>query len=532
MALRLSLKEALAQTGQKRHWAYGALDAIGTGEVHEVLSERLNERQKRTYAFLRASQGPAMAMTSRGILIDTLKRDENVKELKKELASLKRDLNKHPALTAVWDLAEKRTGRCDLSTRKDGKHTWQPGVPDGPDRKCLACGKSRMMLKPFNPGSPDQVKHLMYDLLKVKRQYNKAGLVSTDEDALERMGRQAPKYADITSKIIETRGIAKQIGFLETKLTADGRYKSSFNAGVAWTRRWTSHNDPFGLGGNSQNIAERHRGMFIADPGKEIYYADLKQAESNLVAHLAGDEGYIEAHKLGDVHTYVTRLVWPDHPWTGDIFADAKLAKSINPEWDPAPGHDIRFQSKRIQHGSNYGLSPFGIAMIAHIPVKAAAEAQRNYFAAFPGIPAWQRNIRKQVREGKPIISILGFETKLFGRPWDEHTYKQGLSSDPQGTVADIIAIAAWRIWTQLDPHRTELLAQIHDALLGQVAAGDMETLREIYRLMMIPVPVRDWSGKVRYTTIEPEIAVGKNWGHYHPEKNPLGVKEVHFNVD
>lgn len=532
MSLRLTLKEALAQPGQKRHWAYGALDAIGTGEVHDVLAARLNDRQRRTYDFLLASQGPAMAMTSRGILVDTAARDEAVRELKKEHTAIQKELNKNPKVVEVWDLYEKRTGRCDLSTRKDGKHSWEPGVPDGPDRKCVACGKSRMMLKSFNPGSPDQVKHLLYGLLKVKRQYNKDGQVSTDEDALERIGRAAPKFHDITSKIIDARGVKKQIGFLETKLTSTGRFKSSFNAGVAWTRRWTSHADPFNLGGNSQNIAERHRRMFIADPGKEIFYADLKQAESNLVAHLAGDEGYIEAHKLGDVHTYVTRLVWPDYDWTGDIFADAKLAKSINPEWDPAPGHDIRFQSKRIQHGSNYGLSPFGIAMIAHIPVKAAAEAQRNYFRAFPGIPAWQRHIRGLVSAGKPIISILGFETKLFGRPWDEHTYKQGLSADPQGTVADIIAIAAWRIWQALDPDRTELLAQIHDALLGQVAAGDRETLREIYDLMSIPVPVVDWSGKMRYTTIEPEIAIGGNWGHFHPEKNPDGIKEVHFDVD
>jgi hypothetical protein len=527
--IRLPLRVALAQRGQHRHWAYGALDAIGTGDVHEVLASKLNDRQRRTYAFLKASQGPAMAMTSRGILVDTLKRDEAVKELGAELRATVKRLNEHPVVKEVWDLTEKRTGRCDVSTRKDGKHTWEKGVPDTPARLCTSCGKSRMKLKPFNPGSPDQVKHLMYDLLKVKKQYNKDGLASTDEDALERMGRASPKYADITAAIIETRGLAKQIGFLVTKLTPGGRFKSSFNAGVAWTRRWTSHADPFGLGGNSQNIAERHRAMFIADPGKELYYADLKQAESNLVAHLAGDERYIEAHKIGDVHTYVTRLVWPEYPWTWDIAKDAKLAKSINPDWDLAPGHDIRFQSKRIQHGSNYGLTPMGIAMIAHIPVKAAAAAQKNYFSAFPGIRGWQNHIRELVREQKPIISILGFETKLFGRPWDEHTYKQGLSSDPQGTVADIIALVAWRIWQELDPDRTELLAQIHDALLGQVEAGDMDTLRRVYELMSIPVPVRDYRGVLRYTTIEPEIAVGRNWGHWHPERNPLGVKEVHF---
>jgi len=525
VTIRLTLPQALATTGQHGHWAYGALDTIGTGEVHETLKPKLNARHRRTYAFMRAAQGPAMAMTSRGIMIDTLERDKAVTELRADLRKIERDLNKHPVVVAQWDKTEKLTGKCDLSTRKDGKHSWEPGVPDSPERLCTACGKSRMKIKPFNPTSPDQLKHLFYTKLKVKKQFNKLGLVSTDEEALARIGKQAPKYHDIVEKVIEARGLKKQIGFLQTRLSPDGRFKSSFNVGAAWTRRWSSNSDPFGYGGNSQNVAERHRRMFLADPGKVLVYADLKQAESNLVAHLAGDEKYIEAHKLGDVHTYVTRLVWPEHDWTGDIFADAKLAKSILPEWDQAPGHDIRFQSKRIQHGSNYGLSPMGIAMIAHIPVKAAAEAQRNYFEAFPGIRAWQNHIRAQVQDGKPIVSILGFETKLFGRPWDEHTYKQGLSVDPQGSVADIIAIAAWRIWQEMDPHDLTLLAQIHDALLWQ-QERDEAILRRAIGLMSIPVPVRDWSGKVRYTTIEPEAAWGLNWGHANKE-NPNGVVEV-----
>lgn len=527
----LDLRQAarIPPRSSARHWAYGAIDAIGTGEIHDVLTERMTPAQLRQYRFFRATQGPAMAMTSRGIRIDTAKRDKNVKELEKEVRTRIKKLNLDPLLKENWDGLVKVTGECPTPKRKDGKHSWEPGIPDGPDRHCTACGTSRFTRAPFEPSSPQQVKHLFYDLLKAKKQFNKAGNISTEEEALGRIGRQHPKLAGIASEVAEIRGLQKQISFLKTRLTPDGRYKASFNVGVTLTRRWSSNSDPFGYGGNSQNIAERHRDMFIADPGKALVYADLKQAESNLVAHLAGDEGYIEAHKLGDVHTYVTRLVWPEYDWTGDMATDAKLAKSINPEWDQAPGHDIRFQSKRIQHGSNYGLSPFGIAMIAHIPVKAAAEAQRNYYAAFPGIPAWQRSVRERVRQGLPIVSILGFETKLFGRPWDEHTYKQGLSVNPQGTVGDIIGIAAWRIWQALDPTNLWLLAQIHDALLWQQDPEDLETLRRAYDLMHIPVPVVDWQGKMRYTTIEPEIAMGLNWGHHHSERNPFGVKEVHL---
>lgn len=528
--INLAQAKALKPRSQQSKWAYNAIDAMGTRQIADTLLSRMDPPTRRTYEFEMGAQSPAMAMSLRGIKIDYLARDEALADLRREYTGLVKTINKAVSALGVWDMMEKVTGKCPKSTRKDGKHTWERGVEDTPARTCTSCGHSRFKLKPFNPASPDQCYHLYYELLGVKREFNKAGMVSTDEEALGRIAKKNVKYRAFTTDIITSRGVHKQIGFMKTKLTPDGRFTSIFNVGAAWTGRWSSSHDPFGYGGNSQNIAERHRRVFVADTGKVIFYADLKQAESNIVAHLAGDEGYIEAHRTGDVHTYVTRLVWPEHPWTGDIFADAKLAKSILPEWDQAPGHDIRFQSKRVQHGSNYGLTPFGMAMIAHIPVAAARDSQQRYFRAFPGIQDWQRSIRKSVELNEALVSPLGVRTRLFGRPWDEHTYKQGLSVLPQGTVAHIINLAAWNVWNNMDPQELELLAQIHDAILGQYPEEQGEaTARRIAHFMTIPVPVVDVYGKTRYTTIEAEIAVGKNWGHYHPEKNPHGVKEVHI---
>lgn len=513
--------------GQLRSWLYNAMDALGTREIADTVLPRLDPQQLRAYAFERAAQGPAMAMGSRGIRVDTFERDRAVKDMTKELRALERDINKVPELVAVWDLTEKVTGQCPSSTRKDGKHTWAKGEEDTPARLCTACGRSRMTIKPFNPNSSHQAKHLLYELLKLKRQYNKEGEVSADEEALQKLLIRYPKHAAILEPILAARGLAKQIGFLKTRLTPDGRFTSSFNVGAAWTFRWSASSDPYGQGGNAQNISERHRKIFQSDPGYELVYADLKQAESNIVAHLAGDEQYIEAHASGDVHTYVTRLVWPDMPWTGDLKADKKIAKTL-PDWDQAPGHDFRFQSKRIQHGSNFGLTPFGIAIIAHIPVAQAAAAQRAYFKAFPGIKGWQDHIKDRVRQGLPLVSPLGIKTRLFGRPWDEHTFKQGYSVLPQGTVAHIINLAAWNIWQHLDPAELMLLAQIHDALLWQQPLGHRDTLRRAIELMTIPVPVTDYKGVTRMAMIEAEAAVGLNWGH-QTEDNPEGLVEVTF---
>ncbi len=330
--------------------------------------------------------------------------------------------------------------------------------------------------------------------------------------------------APLCRAILAVRDKQKQLGSLAAKLTPDGRYPSSFNVGAAWTGRFSSSKNPFGLGGNLQNVAPKHRRVFIADPGMEIGYADYMQGESNIVAHLSGDPKYIEAHRLGDVHTYVTRYVWPELPWTGDLAKDKKIAKQ-NPPWDLAEGHDYRFQCKRIQHGSNYGLTPFGISMIAQIPLSEAKRAYNSYMTEFDYIPAWQAWVRSQVLEHKPLSNALGRPWLPFGRPWDKHTWRQALSFLPQSLLADIDDIALYRVWLDLEEQEVQLLAQVHDALLHQFPKGHYDLEREVLKRMQIPVPITDYRGNTRIMTIGVETATGANWGHISPD-NKLGIDE------
>lgn len=525
--LRISIQDAQKLSkGQLKSYAYNAVDCIATYDVFEALEPRLNDAQRRMYKFNMAAQMPAFSMTRRGTKVDVFKRDETVLELKKDLKKSERALNKDELVLKHWDGLEKVTGKCPSSTRKDGKHSWERGVEDTPERTCTACGTSRFKRSALNPRSPDQVKHLLYDLLKAKPQRNKTGEVSTDKDALLRVKGERKDLIPLVDQLLHLKDISKQIGTLESKLSHDNRWHSSFNVSAAWTQRWSSNSDMFGHGGNAQNITERHRSMFIADEGMLLCYMDLKQAESKTVAYLAGDDKYIEAHD-GDTHTYATRMIWPEHPWTWDIKKDKALAQSILPEWDPVPGHDIRFQSKKFQHGSNYGLTPFGIAMINKVPLAVARSAQRNYFKGFPGIPKWHGKMRKIVEEQLPVETPLGLQTHLFGRPWDDHTFRQALSLIPQSVIAHIIAIAAWRIERELGPEGVQLLKQVHDALFFQFPEDRPDLVNRAAELMRIPVPVLGLDGKWRRMVIDVEAAVGKNWGHESPD-NPEGIKEVH----
>lgn len=516
-----NLTTAQGAGGFHKAGLYNCVDVIATRRAFDVLMERADPQTIRTYGMERSVQNAAFAMSSRGLLVDEVARSKGQRDLSVEKHKVERRIAKMPQITDVFDMLGNSTDAslfgpkavmCPKSKRKDGHHSWPKGVEDSAEKLCEQCGRPRLMVKPFNPGSPDQVMHLFYDLYKCQVQTNKKRQPSVDEDCMDKLARKYPKYKAVSTAIIDYRDLTKQLGFLKSRLRG-GRFYMNFNVGATLTARWSSNKDNFGDGANGQNITERWRHIFIADPGKTLFYADLKQAESNAVAHMAGDDAYIEAHRSGDVHTFVTRFIWPDLPWTGDLAKDKAIAKQL-PEWDPVPGHDYRFQAKKFQHGSNYGLTPRGIAIIEHIPLAVAEEGQARYFQAFPKVRAWQNTIRDDITNMRALVNPLGIRTKLYGRPWDEHTYKQGLSIKPQGLVAHIIDLAAEQIYNELDPWQVWLLAQIHDALLGEVDDGNFAAMERILELMSIPIPVTDIYGVTRTMQIETEMAIGKNWGH------------------
>lgn len=526
MAKVVNLEEAQTATGQLRHWLYNAMDCIGTREVFDTLLPRLDEDTSRTYAFERALQAPLMTMARRGVLVDVESRKEAVQRLEKEARAIAKAINAMPLVIEYWDGVLKVTGACKKSTRKDGKHVWEKGVEDTPKRLCTCCGTARFAPSPFNPGSDDQAMRLFYGLLGIKEMKNKAKKVSVDDDVLERMGAKNERVRPICEAIRNYRGVKKQVGFLNARLTADNRFKSSISSGP-WTGRLSSSKYLGYYGGNLQNIAEQNRFIFIADPGMELCYADLQKAESHVVSYLAGDEKYIEAHEGPyDTHTFVTRLCWPDLPWTGDPKEDKKFSSTQNPPWDLAEGHDWRFQGKRIAHAKNIGQTPQGTAMVAHISLPVARAMHAAHRAAFPYISAYQDHVRLSVVNQEAQINPLRRKVHLFGRPKDDGTWRQALAFRQQSPVADVINIGLWHVWNELDGKGVELLAQVHDALLFQFPKGEYEYVRRVIEIMSMPMEVEDYRGNKRTITIGVDAKCGLNWGKQGPS-NPHGLHDI-----
>ena len=513
----VNLEEANALQGQLRAWAYNALDCTGTLEVFETLKPRLRPAMARTYAFERACQAPALAMMRRGVRIDTVARSGSIDSLKKSLKRKEKEIDKLPLIQKIWDGQELETGKCPNNPGK--RHKWPRGVPDK-DRSCELCHTKRIKRSPFNANSSKQCIHLFYELLGLPVHRNKDKKVSTNEDVLRRIRKKYTKYSDLTDHILETRGIIKQIGFLNSRLTADNRFPSSFNVGTAWTGRWSSSKNPFKLGNNLQNIAPKHRSMFIPDAGYELCYADLQQAESMVVAYVSGDKDYIEAHETGNVHVNAARIYWPDLDWNGEDAHDLNLANNTRCHWKTEGSYYD--QSKRNQHGINYGLTPFGLSLQAKMPLDEAKLAYKRHFENFPFIKVYHEKIAEKVKNVETLVNPLGRECKLFGRPWDTHTLNQGYSFIPQSSVADIINIAIWRLWRSSDPHLVQILGQIHDAILCQYKKEDRERAHKAIRsAMRVPVEIGDY-----IMVIGVDVEIGMNWGKAEP-LNPNGMRKA-----
>lgn len=123
---------------------------------------------------------------------------------------------------------------------------------------------------------------------------------------------------------------------------------------------------------------------------------DFSAIESVLTGWFMRSPGYIRIAKLG-VHAYVAShvlgrpadLTWSDAD-LGKYFKAIKKSERV----DEALAYQ---RSKRVTHGTNYGLTTFG--MCRNYPtvfptVKSAEAVQEVYFAVAPELPTFQTTVR------------------------------------------------------------------------------------------------------------------------------------------
>lgn len=474
-------------TEDQQQCVYNALDALLTFEIYEQSTDDL---ALDSYKYEMSTIGPILTMIRRGIKIDehhkqlVLHGDPDAHDKKLKLGLV----NRAYALGGMTRKQLKRGGKWLVTDSnaliQDLAHTvWQ---------------------KELNYHSDKQLKEFFYEALKIPPVIaSKKGQakVSCDRNALEKIKKTYPRGAIFASIILLIRDLEKQSEALSQDLSPEGRWCASYNPAGTDTWRWSSSNNPLGHSANVQNINPELRRAFVSDPGFTLFNADQQGAEARAVAYLSGDEAYIKAVESGDVHTMVASMTW-------GFEAKRELA-----DREFYRGFSYRDMCKKLAHGSAYGGTAPTLANQSTIDLSLVEDFQRRFFKMFPGIRSWQDATIREVQIKGRLTTPFNFTRRFWGRLDDESTWRAAIAFRPQCIVGVTTAKALRILWDLYEP-RVQILANGHDAVLGQVRDSDVEEfIPKVLDAIIQPIDVTDCNGQVRTMTIPWDAKIGKNWG-------------------
>ncbi|MBT8116398.1 MAG: DNA polymerase I [Gammaproteobacteria bacterium] len=354
--------------------------------------------------------------------------------------------------------------------------------------------------QPFNLGSPKQIQGLLYDKLQLPvLAKTPKGAPSTAESVLQELALDYP----LPRLILEYRSLSKlkstYIDKLPEQVNPDsGRVHTSYHQAVATTGRLSS-SDP-----NLQNIpvrteeGRRIRQAFVPRDGCRLLAADYSQIELRIMAHLSNDAGLLAAFSAGeDVHRATAAEVFGERP-------EAVTA-------------DQRRSAKAINFGLIYGMSAFGLARQLGIARGAAQEYIDRYFKRYPGVQDYMEATRAQAREQGYVETVFGrrlYLAEIGARNAQRRqaAERTAINAPMQGTAADIIKRAmidlhGWIV--SQDALDITMIMQVHDELVFEIAADDVDAARE-------PITTRMCAAAALEVPLVVDIGVGSNWDEAH----------------
>lgn len=285
--------------------------------------------------------------------------------------------------------------------------------------------KEQELIRPINLGSPIDLPALMYsergfhfDVIK----NNKSGKPSTDEETLTNLrltvkNPDSPK-AIFLDRLLELRGLEKMYtGFIKgwsNEVQDDSRLHGRFNIHGTTSGRLSS-SEP-----NAQQIpktsVDPNIKLQLKAPKGTLYIAsDFSQAELRIMAHISGDETYLNAFNSGqDPHLAIAATKY-HIPYEEAL----KIYEDEN-----HPDHKIwkvrRKQAKQIAFGLIYGIGAKLLAVKLSDPksgiIVTPEEAQKEmdvFFGQHPKLKTFLKKQEKFLRKNGYLVSLFGRKRRL-----------------------------------------------------------------------------------------------------------------------
>lgn len=347
--------------------------------------------------------------------------------------------------------------------------------------------------------------------------YTDSGKPSTDEETLTNLRLTVKDPNDpaaiFLDKLLEMRGLEKMyktfiLGW-SNEMQDDDRLHGRFNI-IGTTSGRLSSDSP-----NMQQIPKTSvdpniKKQLVAPKGQLYLAMDFSQAELRIMAHLSGDETYLEAFASGkDPHLAIAAKKY------GMSYEDAL---AIHDD-EHHPDHKIwkvrRKQAKQIAFGLIYGIEKYLLAVKLSDPkmgiIVSPDEAQQEKDDFFNDHPKIKKFMDKQSR----LLKKQGYLSSLFGR---KRRLPQ-IYSDDKGEVAYAIRMGA-NFPCQSAASDMTLFGSI--LLYYQIKSGEFPHMDEV-------ATVHD---AVYYNTEPEKINVWTVWKMWETFRNPQTKPYFGFSID
>ena len=399
--------------------------------------------------------------------------------------------------------------------------------------------KEQELIRPINLGSSVDLPALMYseegfhfEVIK----NNESGKPSTDEETLTNLRLTVKKpdspKAIFLDRLLELRGLEKMyktyIEGWNEKVQDDDRLHGRFLIHGTTSGRLSSA-EP-----NAQQIpktsVDPNIKLQLKAPKGTLYIAsDFSQAELRIMAHLSGDETYLNAFNSGqDPHLAIAATKY-HIPYEEAL----KIYEDEN-----HPEHKIwkvrRKQAKQIAFGLIYGIGAKLLAVKLSDPksgiIVTPKEAQKEmdiFFGQHPKLKTFLKKQEKFLRKNGHLVSLFGRKRRLpqiYSNDKEEEAYalRLALNFPCQSAASDMClfgSILIYYLMRQGKLPSTKSVCLVHDANY-QITKPENINIWSIYEMWQIyrnPLTKPYFGFQIDDVTMDMEFVIGRSMAEELP---------------
>lgn len=400
--------------------------------------------------------------------------------------------------------------------------------------------KEQELNRKINLGSPIDLPWVMYEAEKGFNfpvlKYSDKGKPSTDEETLVNLRMEVKKpdspKAIFLDRLLELRGLQKMYktyieGWSE-KVQDDNRLHGTYLIHGTTSGRWSSK-EP-----NMQQIPKTSvdpniKKQLVAEPGTLYFVMDYSQAELRIMAHLSGDETYLEAFAKGqDPHLAIAAQKY------GVSYDEAHAIYSNEEHPDYKIWKTRRKQAKQIVFGLIYGIQAKLLSVKLSDPKSGlivtpeeAQQMQDEFFEQHPKIRKYMAKQERMLRKNGYITSLFGTKRRLPEVYSDDnaeaaYAIRLAVNFPCQGAASHMTQFGAILVYWDMKQGKyppMKEVSTVHDALYYNTLPNYINTwtVWKIWDTLRNPLTKKYFGFQIDDVTMSMDVTIGRSMAEELP---------------